>query len=613
MKRLVLLAAIAGLQLGCGGRGGAPRPNIVLISIDTLRPDFLGCYGHERPSSPSIDELAARGTLFTDVTSASPWTLPSHATMLTGLYPSHHGIVDHVFQLESETLATRLSAAGYQTMAVVNSHNIGDARYGLLRGFDAQKAEYVAEMDPPTGGPIVNRGSAVTKKAISALEERDPNRPFFLFLHYYDVHSDFTPAPEWKLEFVGPYDGKLDGTTAQLSRWRSRGIELSEADVRWLHEMYAAEIRTLDAILERLFDHLEASGLAESTLVVLTSDHGEEFYEHKGLLHGRTHYQELIRIPLILCGPGVPKDRRIDEPVHLVDVAPTIFALAGVAAPSGLDGVDLSALWRDPGSMPSPRMLFGEADHNNVIDGKEVANIKRMVREGDAKLCYDTVTKRKELYDLRTDPEEKNDLAASDADRVGPLWDGLEAFMAGSQTGSYKGPVDDETLQKLVDLGYVADESAAPGEPAAHQGTPSVDEEDAIAAMKRAAAELAARPEHDLQKVEVQHLLVSFKDVLQSDATRSRDEAEKLAAELFARVRAGEDFDALVKQYTDDSYPGVYAIVAGRPSSAGEYARRRMARAFGDACWRLEVGEIGIALFEDESSPYGWHVIKRTR
>ncbi len=586
----------------------APRPNVILISIDTLRPDFLGCYGHPRPTSPTIDALAARGALFSDVTAAAPWTLPSHATMLTGLYPSHHGVVDHTFKLASETLAKRFSGAGYQTLAVVNSHNIGDPSYGLLEGFDPGKAEYVFEMDPPDGGPIVNRGNAVTSKAIAAMNERDASRPFFLFLHYYDVHTDFTPDPKWKLEFVRTEDSKLDGTTDQLTRLRARGVQLSETDLAWLCEMYEAEIRTLDEILERLFDHLEASGLAENTLIVLTSDHGEEFFEHKGLLHGRTHYQELVRIPLILAGPGVPRGRRIDAPVHGVDVAPTIWALAGVAAPNGLDGIDLSLAWRDPRALPRTRTLFAEADHNNKVADKEVVNVKRMVRAGQEKLLYDTRSKAKELYDLGQDPGEKQDLAAAEPERVAALWKELEDFMNGAREGNYAGPLDDARLKELGMLGYVEleQEPDAPGPSSAPlRATPSASPADSVAAMRAAAEELARRPELDVGRIEVQHLLVSFAGAPRVEATRTKEEAEALAAELFARAKGGEDFGALVQQSTDDSYPGIYPMTRRQ--------RKAMAPAFGDTGWRLEVGEIGIALYDSMRSPFGWHLIKRTK
>jgi arylsulfatase A-like enzyme len=605
--------AVAALALAaCGTGTDAPRPNVILISIDTLRPDFLGCYGHPRPTSPTIDALAARGALFTDVTSSAPWTLPSHATMLTGLYPSRHGVIDHTFRLEADTLQKRLSSVGYQTMAVVNSHNIGDKAYGLIDGFDPGKAEYVFEMkDMLTGGgPIVNRGATITTRAIELLNQRDESRPFFLFLHYYDVHTDFTPDPKWKLEFVQA-ESKLTGTTEELTRLRARGVALSESDLQWLREMYEAEIRTLDETLARLFDHLRASGLEQDTLVVLTSDHGEEFAEHHGLLHGRTHYQELVHVPLILAGPGVPVGERIETPVHGVDVAPTIWALSGVAEPEGVDGIDLSLAWRDPPAMPA-RKLFSEADHNNLVAGKDVPNIKRMVREGEAKLLYDTVTQKKELYRLATDPGERNDLAAAEPGTVEGLWKDLQGFMDGAREGRSTGAIDAERQQKIDGLGYGGTEQAAQDPSALAPSVPSTpaggdDQRGAISALRAMEAEIAARPEVDSNRIDLQHLLVTFAGAPRALPTlkRTKEEAEALAADLLRRIQAGEDFDALVKQYTDDSYPGSYSITRKR--------RATLAKAFVDTGWRLAVGEIGVATYDPKTCPYGWHIIKRTK
>ena len=419
---------VASVLAACSSEPEAPRPNVVLISVDTLRPDFMGTFGHDRPTTPSIDRFAAQGTVFTDVTSASPWTLPSHTSMLTGLYPSSHGVKDHDRQLTKDTLATRFKKMGYETMAVVNSHNIGDARFGLLRGFE--QSHYESEM--ATGSDqqlLVNQGTRIVKRSIRYLKERDETRPFFMFLHFYDVHTDFTPDPKWKLEFVSPYGGELNGNTQQLVKYRSIENELAAADVRWLEEMYEAEIRTFDDVLKRFLDYIDASGLGENTFIAITSDHGEEYWEHHGTLHGRTYYQEVIAIPILLRGPGIPAGRRIDTPVHLVDLPTTLFELAGVPAPDDLDGIDLSAAWTSPEGLPTDRYLFAEADHNNVWEGEIVADIRRMIRIGNEKLCYDTLSKKKELYDLAADPFEQNDLSEARPERVGELFAELERFM----------------------------------------------------------------------------------------------------------------------------------------------------------------------------------------
>jgi len=455
VRPLVAALVLCAGSTGCSGDAAGPTgPNVVLISIDTLRPDFLGCYGHERPTSPLLDRFAAQGTIFEDVTSASPWTLPSHASMLTGLYPSSHGVKDHDRQLTKETLATRLLDAGYETIAVVNSHNIGDRRYGLLRGFEHAHYQKESIEDPETK-LITNQGPLIAKKAIDFLRARDESRPFFLFLHFYDVHTDFTPDPRWKLEFVGPYSGDLDGNTQQLVEYRASDRQLGEEDVRFLEEMYQAEIRTFDGILGRVLDYLDATGLAADTIVAVTSDHGEEYAEHDSVLHGRTYYQEVIRVPILLRGPGIPAGLVVDTPVHLVDLPRTLYSLIGVAPSAELDGLDLTPALRGQ-PLPAQRYLFSEADHNNTWEGEEVADVRRLLRIGSEKLIYDTLTGRKELYDLSTDPEERNDLSAERPARVEELFAELQRFMDRPVDPQSRelAPMDDELEAELRRIGY---------------------------------------------------------------------------------------------------------------------------------------------------------------
>ncbi len=419
-------------------------PNVLLISIDTLRPDRLGCYGNERETSPTLDSLAAAGVLFEDVTAASPWTLPSHASILTGRYPSRHGVKDHVNKLRRglPTLASVLRGAGYATKAVVNSHNLSE-RYGLNRGF--LDFEYVPEQ--LDDGSIPNRGPEILGKGMTWLESR-PAGPFFLFLHFYDVHSDFTPGKAYRDKFVRPYEGEIDGTTAQLARIRADGTGIDAEGVRFLFDMYDAEVRELDDLLGAFLVWLGEHGLLENTIVAITSDHGEEFMEHGSVLHGRTYFQEVIHVPLFMKGPGVPSGLRVPTPVHQVDIAPTLLALAGVTIPKGLDGIDLSAYWHD-GATPPERTLFSEADHNN-----SEPDVGRMVRTPHMKLHYDRLTNKVELYDLEHDPEEKSDLSESDADDAKRLMDSLRSFLSGEQEREVIEAPSEEVQENLRKLGY---------------------------------------------------------------------------------------------------------------------------------------------------------------
>ncbi len=431
------------LLAGCSREAAGP-PNVLLISIDTLRPDRLGCYGHERETSPTLDGLAQAGVLFEDVTAASPWTLPSHASILTGRYPSRHGVKDHVNHLRRgvPTLASVLRGRGYTTMAVVNSHNLSE-RYGLNRGFLSFR--YLEEQ--LADGSIPNRGAEILDQAREWLAaEREG--PFFLFLHFYDVHTDFTPGAAYREQFVRPYEGPIDGTTAQLARIRNGKEEIDADGVRYLFDLYDAEIRELDDRLAGFLAWLAEQGMAENTVVAITSDHGEEFMEHGSVLHGRTYYQEVIRVPLILQGPGVPAGERVTTPVHHVDVAPTLLALAGVSIPEGLDGLDLSATWRTGATLP-PRTLFAEADHNN-----EEPDIGRMVRTPGQKLLFNRLTQAVQLFDLERDPLETADRATTEPEATQRLLETLRAFLSGELEREMIDAPSEDDRQRLEALGY---------------------------------------------------------------------------------------------------------------------------------------------------------------
>ena len=243
------LTLLLGSLTGCGN---CDRPSgVILVSLDTLRADRLGCYGYERPTSPALDALAARGTLFERAVAQSPWTLPSHATLLTGRLPHRHGVVEHTRRLPAAvpTLATLLAERGYATAALVNSKWI-NVEQGLLRGF----AEHERFQE---GGR--NRGAEITRAALEWLE-REGGQPFFLFLHYYDVHSPYAPEPDTAALFTRPYEGPIDGTTAQLVEVRKGALTVGPDDLQRLSDLYDAEVRQVDLELGRLQDGLRRLG-----------------------------------------------------------------------------------------------------------------------------------------------------------------------------------------------------------------------------------------------------------------------------------------------------------------------------------------------------------------
>ncbi len=453
---LALFSACGALLLACSGRHGATRPrNAILISIDTLRPDHLGCYGHGRDTSPTLDGIAARGVRFTDASAAAPWTLPSHATMLTGLYPSHHGVKNHETRLGASvvTLAEEFAARGFRTLGVVNTWNVGAPQFQLAQGF--QRFHYVPETeeDERTLQMHTKNGAReVIGKAREFLLEEPSEGPFFLFLHFYDVHSDFTPRAPYCEQFVEPYQGKLTGRTQQLINLRDKGEPFSADDLRWLRQMYDAEIRQLDDALGRFLAWLDERDWLAETLLVVTSDHGEEFQEHGGILHGRTQYQEVLRVPFLIAGPGVPAGVVNDDPVHGVDLAPTLLACMGLASSAARDGLDLSVSWQG-GRLPE-RALFAEADHTNLVDGEHLLDIQHMIRRGARKLHFDRHARSSRLFDLERDPGESQDLAAEQPETARALLAELERFAAGAIVPESVPRPTQEEQRLLEELGY---------------------------------------------------------------------------------------------------------------------------------------------------------------
>ena len=314
-------AVLALLVVACGGQ--RQPPNVVIIAVDSLRPDHLGCYGYGRATSPEIDALAARGALFENVVSQASWTTPSFATVLTSLYPSQHGAVTITSMLTPglPTLAVILKARGYATCGIVNAPALG-AGYGFDRGFDLYDIA-----DPETRDAGAN-----TQAALAWIDTAGKAAPFFLFLHHFDVHLPYAPP--------APFDSSSIRTMA--ARWaagltprptlRAREDLLAAMGAwpaaEWNHvvSLYDGEIAFTDRAVGALLDGLGERGLLKNTLVVLLSDHGQEFFEHGAYGHGHSLYGEVLRVPLVFelarqdprrpaaPGPGAPAGRNADHP-----------------------------------------------------------------------------------------------------------------------------------------------------------------------------------------------------------------------------------------------------------------------------------------------------------
>lgn len=436
---LGLAASLVALS-GCGqpppsnsAPASASPQHVLLLSIDTLRADHLGTYGYDRDTSPFLDSLFARGLVFDRASSAAPWTLPSHASLLTGLHPHRNGAVAGKRGLAKnvETLPEHLAAQGFATASIVSSRFLGE-RHGLQRGF----AHTVVIDERPQPGP------PVTAAALDWAEQLG-DQPAFLFVHYYDLHSAYDPADAYLAQFAPPYDGIADGTTPQLQKVRTGEITFDEADIAHVRALYDAEIRELDDELARLFAGLEQLPFGENMLVIVTADHGEEFLDHGDVLHGRSMHKELLHVPLALIGEGIDPGRRDELATH-VDVVPTVLSLMGLATPAGLDGRDLS----EPD--PARHFVFGEADHNNETD-----DTLRMVTDGHFKLILDKSDDSRALYDLRNDPGETNDVAKQHPEVTALFLSHLEAFENSSAIGEATSALSEEDRRALIELGYL--------------------------------------------------------------------------------------------------------------------------------------------------------------
>jgi arylsulfatase A-like enzyme len=401
---LAALIAIS-LVLGCGE--SKPRPNVILIGVDTLRRDHLGCYGYGRATSPNIDDLARRGSLFEHAVASSPWTLPSFATVFTSLYPSQHGAKGTMSPMGKTfpTLASVLRDNGYTTGATVNAPFLKDS-YGVARGFDFYDM----------ASPEDRVADGTTDDALGWIDTNG-EEPFLLFVHYFDPHLPYSPPAPYDTLFCPHYSGTVpnpyDPTSLPLIRDRGfKQLEsLSPEDWNRIESLYDGEIAFADASIGALLEGLDQRGLLENTLIVFMSDHGEEFFEHYGFEHGHTLYEELIKIPLMFSLPGtVPEDRSITRQVRLVDVMPTILDMLDIPVPTGAEGVSLLPLMAGSGEVPRarvaalpPEIAFSEA----LLYGQEQKSLSAY----PWKLIYNLVTEEASLYNLAEDAAEHENLS----------------------------------------------------------------------------------------------------------------------------------------------------------------------------------------------------------
>lgn len=410
-----------------------PRPSVLLITLDTTRADRLGCYGFAPASTPSLDRLAASGVRFAEAWSAAPITLPSHLTMMTGCTPVTHGVRDNGgarYDGHVPTLAARFAAQGYATAAVVSAPVL-DSVWGANAGFAVYDEHFDLKAE--------RSGAAATARALEIVGSL--TKPFFLWVHYYGPHWPYEPPP--------PFAG------------------------RFKNDLYQGEIASVDFEIGRLLTGLEKAG--KKPIVVVAGDHGEGLGEHGERTHGIFTYRSTLRVPFLIAGPGIPSGRVVREPVSLVDLAPTVAALAGLPPADVVDGVSLAdAVLKGQGA-PRSRTIYFEA----LLPFNSYGWVPpRGIEDGG--YAFIELPKR-EVYDLGSDPRQAKNLY-SDADALSAglvrRFERAASTLAERAGRGESVALSEEERAKLASLGYLSGLSSG-------GGTPTLDPKDVVGLADR--------------------------------------------------------------------------------------------------------------------------------
>jgi arylsulfatase A-like enzyme len=425
---LLLSALVLG---GCGAAETHSRPNLLLVTIDTLRADRCSSYGHDRNTTPRLDRLAEDGVRFAVAYAPTPVTGPSHASLLTSQHPQQHGVLRNGDALSGQavTLAEVLQDAGYDTAAIVSAYPL-KAKFGLAQGFRVYEDDFRAPdaslpqprwEGRPLGESYDRRAWATSDLALAWLARQAASqRPFFLWIHYFDPHSPYdAPAAEEDLTAFDAYD---------------------------------REIRYTDGEMGRVLDFIDAAGLRATTVVAVTSDHGEGLGQHGHEEHGAVVYEEAVRIPLVLRGPGRLAGGRVwTDEVTLLDVAPTLLGVLRLATrPKAFVGRDLSGpLEGRPGRVPQADAVFLRSEL------RPAGCQQYAVRQGQWKYLEDRcqgTLRRSELYDLQSDPGELQDLSGAKPEQVPAAARLLRQWRR--TRGAPGAPPSPEDAEALRALGY---------------------------------------------------------------------------------------------------------------------------------------------------------------
>ncbi len=437
------------------GKSGKPR-NVVFICLDTARADHLGCYGYRRPASPHLDQLARRSMVFDDVLSPSSWTLPVLASVMTGVYPHEHGALHFRTPIRNGVvrLPELLREAGMVTAAMGQFPFHFDF-YRFQAGFDlyAQQWSQVAYKS--------------TEDILEWLRRQaGGDHGFFLWAHYFEPHVPY----EIQIDSIGFYDPSYRGKTCRVHdatltlKLAAEKTPQADAERRRIVDLYDGEIRCADKYLGRILGQLDWLGVLDSTMVIVTADHGEHFGEHGLVEHGNSLYEELVRVPLVIHAPG-GQTGRCRQLVSLIDLFPTILDFLGLPAHQVSGGSLMPALQGRP--LPN-RTLFSTLDTATSVifvpNGRDPSRIeakdtvienRKLVRHGRQKLLYDVKNQTYELYDLAADPHEQRNLLSDGAPPAGLRKQLDDWLLAMERHRPTVAAPDRSVIEAMRSLGYI--------------------------------------------------------------------------------------------------------------------------------------------------------------
>jgi choline-sulfatase len=460
------------------------RPNVLMYVVCTLRPDHTSLYGYARPTTPFLKQLGGSSAVFDDCQAQASWTKPSVSSLLTSLNAYTHAIVNDADTIPkgAVTLAEQLRAAGYVTAGIVANPFAGRAS-GLDRGFDYM-LEYPVVQRYRTDQVDRGTDSAAVNRALWPWLDRHRDEPFFLFVQTTDPHAPYRPPAEFEPLFAKPaetpqfnrdyarlrdiraYGG---GATVSRAEIRAQGID-PDTYIRRAIDRYDGEIAHNDRSLERLVGRFKELGLIDNTLLIVASDHGEEFWEHGFGAHGHSLYSELIHVLLLMWNPRLlGQPRRVAEPVQLIDVMPTVLELVGAKPPAGMEGQSLAPLLKGRpflrrGAIMSTKLALPKARPDGGVPENATDTVARI--DGDWKLIYRRQAARSrlkpvELYDRRQDRADRQDVASEHPDLAGRLrldivqWIGRENRVREQVGRTGTTTLDRDTLERLRSLGYL--------------------------------------------------------------------------------------------------------------------------------------------------------------